>query len=424
MRPNKLQVTVITVLNVVIVALVAFILFPPGTFSDVSGENVQPDEPADAPPAIVHEKFRDASEGVVPEIERETKLMGNGDETVVRACFFGGNTYIFGNASVSGLDFDSYGGFLCIIDDKGKITSYSYFGAKLSAVGILPDSYAAAAGGKIYAVSHTGECVPVAELESGEEVVDIFSTVTGVAVVTQPTKTSLRLIEYAVSTDGWIAGSSTRIDKGLDLGYLGCYEFDGYVLCARASMLPNYDALVIFTFRAGGDAIPHFYGGSGENLTTPYAVRPYEFGYMGLCVRGGVATVMSVDYKFSEFHTYSLGFTATSASLIYFDKKHYACFSHGDGATTFEIYGNMNRRDVTELDGKVLERILGGKYIARQKSAIDVVGESVVSLDISGKTVGGEMNGGAITIVVEADGGSALSKPTAGKDIYLIRVVN
>ena len=139
MRLNKAQTTVIVLLNLLIAALVAYIFLSPYFVKAGGGQGGTPpdDDPpnqgANTDPVPPHNKLRDAIAGKTPEILRETRLMGTGDERVVSVFFKDGVTYVFGNAGVGDLDFDSYGGFLCTVNGAGTILGFTYFAGAITA---------------------------------------------------------------------------------------------------------------------------------------------------------------------------------------------------------------------------------------------------------------------------------------------------
>ncbi len=442
MRLTKTQFWVITSLNILIAALVAVIFLMPVFRKAHNGgggasEEKNDDPPVtetDAPPA--HDKYRAATKGLVSEIDRETRLMGDGDETAVKTYFHDGSVYIFGNATVKGLDFDEYGGFLCVVDADGKIGAYSYFGEKVTATCVTADGYVAAAGNKLYKCGYDGTAVKTAETNG--EIVGLKPIGDTVAAITQPETTSLEYTEYTVKGETWAAGLSTRIDSGYTLKYFDCFDF-GYkrIIAARAHSLPRYDSFALYTFEPGGDAAVVYYGGTGENLTKPYAVMPYKGGYFALAAKNGVATVISVDYTFMSYHSYSLGFTTDGARLFYSDKKYYACFERADGSVTYELDDNMSRRRITELDGLSVDCVanIGGSLKAiggiTEKNATGVVRTGIAIIELAtGKTTALDISGGSVcaatadptVLVLSASGGSALSVPT-GTDVYVVKLI-
>lgn len=436
MRLNKPQTVVITLLNVLIVALVAAILFVPKSFWS-GGKTDTPvgGDPTDDPKPTEHDKLRDAAEGKIPEIERETRLMGVGDETVVKVFFEDDGIYIYGNATVKGLDFDDYGGFLCVVNAAGKITSYKYFDGAITAVGVIPQGHAVAAGKTLYAVTD-GESSAVAELSGSA--LGLYATERGVAAVTQPATSSLMYAEY-IATDGgkWTPDKATRIDSGYTLRFFDCYDFGGSrVIAARAHSLPMYDSVVFYKFEPGGDASAHYYGGTGENVTRPYAVMPYPGGYFAVAAKNGIATFINVDYTFATYRSQSLGYTFTDASLLYSGGYYYACFDRQDGSVTYELDENLSRRRLTALDGvktqcavEISPLALVGRVSERSGTgsggvAVNIVTPSTgaaVSLPITeGMAYACAAYGGKTTLVLSASGGDALSASSGGLDIYII----
>lgn len=441
MRLTKTQIGVITALNIVIAVLVAVILIVPPIASRPSDADGKPsDDPngvvdVEAPP--VHDKYRAASQGLVDSIERETRLMGNGDETVVKTYFHDGKTYIFGNATVKGLDFDNYGGFLCVVDDDGKIESFAYFNDNITATCVMASGYGAAAGGKLYYCDYKGTAAERANAEAA--VVGMLVTDGGVAAVAQPNSTMLIYTEYTVSDSEWTVWRSTQIDSGYSLKYFDCYDFgDRRVIAARAHSLPRYDSLALYAFEPGGDAAVLYYGGTGDNLIHPYAVRPYKDGYFALASKNGVATIISVEYSYMSYHEYSLGFTVDGARLFYDGKTYYyACFDRADGAVTYELDNNLSRRQVTELNGLALDCIVKvdgvttafGGVTEKNSAGVSRVGIAAITLG-SGKTTALDITSGTVCgatdekspiIVLSARGGAALTAPT-GTDVYIIKI--
>lgn len=439
MRLTKSQGIVITLLNLVIIALVAIILFVPNMSLGESAEPnapaaVDPEQPEEQEP--VHNKLRAPTAGKTENIISETRLMGLGDESVVDVFFFDGYIFVFGNATVKGLDFDNYGGFVCKLSEDGNITAYSYFGGKLHAVCAYGERFIAAAGDKLYAVDK--ECIATVCVEQTDgEAVDVFGVDNvRVAVVTQPSSTSLKLTEYAVSRDNWNTGHSTRIDSGYTLRYFDCFlaKDDSYVMAVRAHSLPRYDSLVIYTFNAGGDPKDYNYGGTGENLTRPYDVVPCRDGYIAVTSKNGIATVININYSFTVYRAQSLGFTASDARLLFYDGSYYACFSRTDGAVTYKVDSIAERDSVSEFDGINLYAVdegyfmgvVGGLGAAGEKSvAVDLVraDKSVLSLEVTGGEVYAlKRSEGKIIAVISAVGGDDLSVPSGGRDIYVITV--
>ena len=192
MRLNKRQIAVITVLNVVIAALVAAIFLLPAVASaNGGGGGNGGNTDVITPPTDEHEKLREPTAGRVPQIQRETRLMGTGDETVEAVHFVDGIAFIFGNATVSGLDFDSYGGFLCMVGSKGNILGFTYFDGRLTAVGVAEGGFAAATivrGGtdeavaRLYSVDYDGKAEEVATLDgAASDIIAIGGTRVAVA---------------------------------------------------------------------------------------------------------------------------------------------------------------------------------------------------------------------------------------------------
>ncbi len=441
MRLNKRQIAVITVLNVVIAALVAAIFLLPAVASaNGGGGGNGGNTDVITPPTDEHEKLREPTAGRVPQIQRETRLMGTGDETVEAVHFVDGIAFIFGNATVSGLDFDSYGGFLCMVGSKGNILGFTYFDGRLTAVGVAEGGFAAATivrGGtdeavaRLYSVDYDGKAEAVATLDgAASDIIAIGGT--RVAVVTKPNVNSFKLTEYAVTGDGWAAEHNTRITSGYTLDYFDCYRLgDGYILAARAYSLPRYDSIVFYTFEAGGDATAHFYGGSGDSIMQPYAVMPYPEGYVALCRRNGVAAIVTVDYTFMSYRRDLLGFAFDGARLLYCNDLYYACFDSADGSTVYELDEKLNRRTLSAADGmspscaiKSAGAIIVGATDDGKAKLTDASGSRALSLDIqSGVFYGGyRTTDGNTVIVLSATGGDALTAPSGGRDVYVICV--
>ena len=452
MKLSKAQATVIALLNVLIVALLAVIFLVP-IIKDGEGANagggddqttvVPPvgtgDDPNEPTP---HNKLRGPSAGAVDEIVRETRLMGNGDETVIATFTSGEIIYIFGNATVAGLDFDSYGGFLCRVSAAGTILSYTYFDGVMSAACTLGGMYVVAAGNTVYSVDGEGAATERVELEN---VVDLFGREGNkIVIITQPSATSLKYSEYIVGGETWTSEYVTRIDSGYTLKYFDCYEFAGSaVIAARAHSLPLYDSLVFYKFTPGGDATAKYYGGSGENKLRPYDVMPSSFGYFALVsTGGGIATVVSVDYGFTSYHSFSLGFTFDDARAMFIGGNYYASFDRSDGAVTYKIESDLSRRKLDAADGVFVDCgaatggavVLAGTATERTGSGnkkstaayiVSVHAEAVMPLDITDASFNGAYYiGGELTLVLSASGGTALSAPTAGRDIYVITIAN
>lgn len=438
MRLSKTQAIVITFLNILIVALVVTIFLVPTIGKAAEGEQYEPT----VEPLPEHVLLRESSAGKVSEVLWETRLMGSGDETVVDVFFHGGVTYVFGNATVADLDFSSYGGFLCRVDESGKMLSYTYFDGNIGAVGIAGDGYAVGAGGHLYFVDRDGKAEIKAETDGAA--VDIMSVdeEKKLAVVTQPDAATLRLTEYSLVGD-FAKGRSTRIDSGFTLKFFDCFAFEGrYCIAARAYALPRYDACVFFTFEPGGDATPRYYGGSGENLTRPYAVMPCDAGYFVIAAVNGLATVLTMNYAFTDSHTINLGFAFSDAKLCYNDEKYYAGFAKTDGTVTYEFRGDLSRRKLSALDGLFVDCVIDAadgpvafgtvRNLAASLAGGDagecveinsVKNEQAIDLDIKGVTVKKARlcaDGNAV-LVLSAKGGDALSAPSGGTDVYIIK---
>lgn len=451
MRITKAQAIAITVLNIIIAALLVVIFALPklrAGNADSGGPSdvvvTPPDDPTNDPEKPPeHVKLRAASSGVVPEIDRETRLMGNGDESVVAVYFRSGTAYIFGNATVAGLDFDSYGGFLCTVNGAGTILSFDYFDGNISAVCDTGAGYAVCAAEKLYFVDYA--CAVTGETELDGAALDVFAVGNDkLAVVTQPAPTALKFSEYTFvgGTANVAAAYSTRIDSGYTLKYFDCYDFgESFVISARAYSLPRYDSAVFFKFVPGGDAAAHYYGGSGDSLTRPYCSMPCSAGYFALASKNGVATVISVDYSFMNYHSYSLGFTFTDARLLYANGKYYACFDRTDGAVTYELESDLSRRKLSVLDGIFIDcaiktdRVLitgavpeigaAGEKNYTSAQITSPYSDYILSLDVIDPIFyGGFDNDGKLTLVMSAKGGAALSAPTAGRDVYVVTIKN
>lgn len=452
MRLNKAQTTVIVLLNVVIAALLCTIFLVPILSANASGggTNDDPDKPVITDPTTpTHSKLRDAADGKVAEIARETRLMGSGDESVVATFYADGVTYIFGNATVGDLDFDGYGGFLCRIGERGNILGFEYYDGTITACARAGAGYAVAVGSGSGADAEyslyvtTGDDAEKAATLDGVGCGIFAADGTKTAVVTQPTATSLKLTEYSVAAGGeWNVGRSTRIDSGYTLKFFDCYDFSGaYVISARAHSLPRYDSLVLYSFTPGGDAAAHYYGGWSGNITRPYAVMPSDFGYFALCDKNGIATVISVDYAFESFHSLSLGFTFDDAKLAYSRGKYYATFDCADGAVTYELDKDLGRRKLSELDGLSADRVAAvadgsvavgaagavvslGTQKYTELKIVSLSGGKAVTVPVDNAVVYGmhKSPDGGYNIVLSASGGDGLSKPTGGRDVYIVKV--
>ena len=430
MKLSKAQGIVITLLNIIIVALVAVILFVPefsvlGVFS--SGEKPTDPPEEDDPPVVeepVHDKHRAPSAGKADGIISETRLMGLGDESVVKAFFLFGSVYIFGNATVKGLDFDGYGGFICKLSEEGEIKAFSYLDGNISAAAAFGEGFIVTAERKVYFVG--ADCTASVCVEQTDgDALDVLPVNNGVvAVISQPSGTSLKLTEYEVSE--WKNGHSTRVDSAYSLKYLGCFDLgDKYVLAARANSLPRYDSLVLYSFIAGGDGVEHSYGGDGKNIIDPYAVMPCERGFIAACSKNGIATVLFIDYSFTLYHVYSLGFTATSGCLVY-SGVCYACFESADGFITYRAEGAVKPERVRSFDGIKLCAARSGYFIGAvegEHGAIAVFSEdkTVLSYSVSGGIAYSfDTSGGTVRAVISAVGGEALSPTSGGRDVYYL----
>lgn len=431
MRVNKKQIAVVTVLNIVIVFLVAAVFFIPRTEPTAAG-----DDTGVTGPPTVHEKLRDAEKGKVAGIETETRLMGAGEESAVFVAEISGVTYVFGNTTASGLDFDGYGGFLCRLNGAGKILGFTYFDGRMTAAGIAEGGFLVGTTeteneketARLYSVGLDGEKTETARTDGAAA--DIISVGGGkVAVVTRPYG-ALKLTEYILDGGKWTAGRNTRITSGLDTEYFDCYYVGGgYVIAARACDPPRYDSLVFYTFEAGGNAAPHYFGGKDENALTPFDVMPYEGGYLALCRLNGVAAVASVDYTFTSFRRDSLGFSLDGAKLLYADKKYYACFDRSQGPITYEINKTLDRSAVVEAYGMLPSRAasFGGKtvFTANDDDSVTVFalggGKRVFPLN-NAKVYRMLCGEEGITIVLSASGGDAVTKPVGPSDLYVLHV--
>ena len=431
MRVNKKQITVMTVLNVIIAALVATVLLYPAPVN----ASAPVTEPVDTEPTV-HEKLRDAEEGKAEGILAETRLMGTGEERVVFSCEISGVLYIFGNATAAGLDFDGYGGFLCRLDETGKILGFTYFPGRMTAACIAESGFLVGITGeeddkevsRLYSVSPSGESADVGRIDGYAE--DIFSIGgTSVAVITRPYG-AIKLTEYSYAGGAWSASRGTRISSGLDIDYFDCYYAGGgYVIAARAYDAPHYDSLVFYSFEAGGNASPHYFGGKENSMLTPYAVMPYDGGYLAVCRRGGVATIATVDYTFTSYRRDSLEFSFDKASLFYAGGKYYACFDCPDGYVTYEIDGSLNRRKLSAADGCNVTCMVGSASAAFAAVTQDALtlralksGETV-AFNIKGCVVYKIIcSGGQATVVMSASGGDAVGAPTGASDVYVLRI--
>ncbi|MCH5162115.1 MAG: hypothetical protein J1G38_01340 [Clostridiales bacterium] len=424
MHLSKSQAAVITALNVVIVALVAVVFLVPLGGVPASGSG---DKLPTGGETQEHVKLREASKGAVPEIIRETRLMGNGDESVVAVYFRGGVSYIFGNATVKGLDFDSFGGFLCLVDGAGTILVFSYFDGAVSAVGVVGGGYAVGAGNKLYFADYEGAIEVVAELDgTAREFLAVSPT--KLAAVTELSENSFKLTEYYIE-DGWKAGNNTRIYSIRKLKYFGCYAFDDYyVISARATSETGYAAVAFFSFKAGGMPTEYYEGGAVENVTRPFAVMPHGKEFFAAVTRNGKAGIISLDNSFSLFRSISLGLEAANARLFNVGEKCYACFFASGGAVTYDVDDELGCAKLDAWDGMEIDRVL----LFGEPTAVGNKNGGAVIAPLSGKAIeldtqnavfyGGFMSADGYTLVMSATGGGALSKPTAGRDVYVITV--
>lgn len=437
MRLSKSQSTVLIILSVIIAALLCVAFVIPRQDSDVppqdgTGGNTVVDAPAR------HDKFRAATAGRVDAISRETRLMGSGDETVLSVYNTDDGLYIFGNATVGDYDFDGYGGFLCVVDGDGKITDYKYFSGRMTAVSIIPSGFAVATVSEagtsrernaLYSVTN-GEVVERAEVS--RTVLDILVVdETRIAVITKVGANCISLTEYIVSGGSWSRDRSTDVSSAFGLEYLDCCIVgDKYVTIARATSLPRYDAIMFFSFAAGGDPAVYTYGGSDDNMLQPYAVMPYRGGYAVLAKRSGAATVIGIDYSFKSYKRDFLGFSADGASLVCDGKNYYACFITSSGAVTYALDDELKTGDkLTAFDGMTLEKAVGNPatFFAKTDSALtvsDVTGTKKTTLEISGAKIHSCFfdPDGTKTVVLSATGGGALSAPTGGRDVYVVKM--
>lgn len=430
MRLNKKQFAVISVLNVIIIALIATILVL--RVGGLSGGSAQDDR---LPIAKEHIRLRVPSPGVVPQVASETRIMGSGDESIVFVHKSGETVYVFGNASVGDYDFDSYGGFLCRLDSGGKILGFTYFQGKMTAAGVAEGGYCVAtfengesAGvARLYSVDLKGKQVEVCKLDG--EAVDILAVGGGrTAIVTMPSENTVKLTEYIAVGQAWTPSRSTRISDGLSLRFFDCYYIgEKYVISARAYNLPNYDSLVFYAFTVGGNAISHYYGGKDESMLTPYSVLPYDGGFLALCKRDGVATVVTVDYGFSVYRRDTLGFAFDDARLVFGGDKYYASFDRQSGAVTYEIDNALNRKILSSTGGGIAQCIGSGVLAIATKTKLEISdpnGTRTQTLAVSGAKVCGifDAGGNSAAIVFSARGGDDVTKPVGGDDIYYLIV--
>lgn len=452
MHATKKQIAVITVLNIIIAALVGILLYfgrpvfsvggegdGGGDKSDIApsddGEGGGGDADVVAPPA--HNKLREAKRGKVNEIVYQQQLMGTGDESVIFCTSFGGVTYIIGNAVVGDYDFDSSGGFLCRLDDDGKIVGFSYFDGKVTAAAAVEGGFAAAtiqnAGTdeqKSYLYTVDGDGLITLHSELDGIAVDVMPVGSKkLAVVTKISGGTIKLVEYTRAGTGWAVGNSTRISSGLNIDYFDCYMInDEYVIAARAYST-GYDAMAFYSFAAGGDGVPHYYGGNDESMLRPYAVMPYKDGFMAVCDKNGEAAIATLDYKFSIYRRDMLGFKCGGASLTYGGGKYYACFNTDDGIVTYEVDDELNKKPFNSLHGAAVTAVVSmdsSLFVCYKQNSLLITDCAEVSatLDITDAKVCRAIKTGynRLLIVLSATGGKALSASTGGADVYIISV--
>lgn len=445
MRATKKQIAVIVILNLVIAALIGVLIWlrvPARSASGAvdtgsNGGNGDDDNTqVVTPPA--HEKLRDATAGKVKEILHETRLMGSGDDTVVFSHAAGGVTYVFGNAAVKDYDFDTSGGFLCRINSDGKIEGFTYFDGRLTAAGVIEGGFGVAtvtdAGTEaekslLFGVDDEGNKTELAELDG--IAVDVFSVSSKItAVVTQPSSGTLKLTEFNRAGGGWAVGSSTRISSGLDIEYFDCYMMKGqYIIAARAYSSPRYDAAVFYMFKAGGDAVPHYYGGNDDSMVRPFDVLPYGDGFMIVCERKGETSVVTMNYDFTDLRISILGVKADSAELLYCNKKYYACITTASECVTYGFDELFTRTEIKEVGGSHVADVINMDsplFICDESEKVTATdGISIsASLGIKDAKINRVFKTGynRFTVVLSARGGSALSASTGGTDVYVIEV--
>lgn len=428
---SKTQTAVITILNLIIAALIAVIWFMPFSKVDATPGDDSKDDPSggDEPTVAVHEKLRDPASGAVSDILRENRLMGSGDESVVSVYNRADSTFILGNTTVADLDFDEYGGFLCVINAAGKILSFSYFGERIVCAADIGSGFLVGGSEWIYFADYGGEITRALQL-NGAVVADIFPLQNStVAVLSQPNPTSLLYGEYVISDRTLKSGASTLITENANIEYFDSYIFgDKTVIAAAVGIDPAYGALAFYKFTAGGDASASYYGGTGETKVTPHAVVPYGSGYYALIEKGGMLHLVTVDYEFSQYREQALGFTANGKSrLIHFGGTYFACLMTGDGAVNLAIT-ELSRVRLFALDGVVVDSIVkcGDEVLlfgSGEQVTIAVKTDLTASvrrtLDIDGSVCAAyTRKDGDICVVITARGGGALSTPTHGTDVY------
>lgn len=427
---SKTQTAIITVLNLIIAALIAVIWFMPFSNASASpGDDGNGETPGgDEPTVAVHEKLRDASAGAVSDIVRENRLMGSGDESVVSVYNRSDCTFILGNTTVADLDFDEYGGFLCVLNAAGKILGFSYFGERIVCTADIGSGLLVAGREWIYFADYSGEITRVLQLSGA--VADMFPLQNStVAVLSQPNSNSLLYEEYVVVDRTLKSGASTLITESANIEYFDSYIFgDKTVVSAAVGIDPAYGALSFYRFTVGGDASASYYGGTGETKVTPHAVVPYGSGYYALIEKGGMLHLVTVDYEFSQYREQALGFTANGKSrLIHFGGTYFACLMTDGGAVNLAIT-ELSRVRLFALDGVVVDSIIkcGDEVLllgSGERMTIAVKTDLTASvrrtLDIDGSVRAAyTRKDGDICVVITASGGGALSTPTHGTDVY------
>lgn len=442
MRLSKSQLAVMITLSVIIAALLCFIFLMPGLGFSVTpphGDNAD-DGNGGHGGMPVHEKLRAPTPGKADGIVWETRLMGSGDETVMGVYNTQNGLYIFGNATVGDYDFDSYGGFLCVTDADGRITEFKYFAGRMTAVSVTASGFAVAT---VSEAGTSAEKNAVYSVEGGEivkkaepvnTVIDILAVDdTRVAAVTKISSNRIALTEYVTSGENWVRDRSTEISSAFGLDYFDCYiAGEEYVVAARTTSLPQYDAVMFFSFKAGGDPTVHTYGGSDENMLTPYAVMPYSGGYAVLAKRGGTATVVGVDYAFKSYRRDILDFAADDARLVFDGKRYYACFITGSGAVTYALDDELKTGEkLGALDGMTLNKAMCAPATffaasATKLTVTDKSGANKTEFEMTGVNVHACFvnTDGTKTVVLSSTGGNALTVPTGGRDVYVIKMRN
>lgn len=428
MREKKSYVAIIIFLNIVIATLlIVFFFFTPVPSGEGGGSD--PDEPTTAK----HEKLRPAVPGKADGIAAETQLMGSGDEHVVFVSAADGVTYIFGNAAVADLDFDFYGGFLCRVDSSGNILGFTYFAGRMTAAAIAEGGFAVAtvSGGdssRLLVIGTDGQTLAEAAIEGAA--LDIFCGDSNkLAVVTRLSGGSIKLIEYVFADGKPVPSKSTLISTVYALDYFGCYYVGGkYVISARLHGT-RYDAVVFYECSVGYDAVSYPYGGSDDNMLTPYAVLPCADGFLALGRRQGEAVVVTVDFAFSKYTRVRMGFDADGAKLIDANGKYYACFSREDGYVTYDI-DTQRRTVLTAANGYSANKAftLGGSpyLICTLDNALVLLNAASGGMRTYSVIGADEFfvaeNANGITLVFSAKGGNDVGTPTGGRDIYCLNI--